>query len=113
MIEGIEFTNQEWKHEKDIKPLGDNVLVQMIEDELTHSGLSLKSGPRGVIICPSHHDKNRVVKAKVIAIGERVLDIKVDDTVILRLLSGKRINDFNLVHQDIILGVVNEASDCN
>lgn len=102
---------QEWKYGKDIKPKGDDVLVKMEEDEITNSGLSVKSGPRGVIIAPSHIDKNRVVKAKVIEVGNRVHEIKVGDTVILRLLSGRKINDLNIVHQDIILGVVDATAD--
>ncbi len=102
-----------FKHEKDIKPLGQNVLLQMLEDDITNSGLTLKSGPRATIIAPSHLDINRVVKAKVIDIGERVLDVKVGEIVIIRFLSGKKINDYNLVHEDLILGVIDEATNSN
>ena len=96
----------DFKHAKDPIPLGENVLLKMLEDDITNSGLSVKSGPRSMIIMPSHLDTNRVVKAEVIDIGSRVNEIKKGDIVLIKLLSGKKINEYNVVHQDLILGVI-------
>jgi len=98
----------EFQTAQKIKPIGVNVLLEMIEDDITNDGLALKNGPRSLIIAPSYLDRNRVVKAKVIEVGPLIDNLKTGNTVLVPLLSGIKIGEWRVVHEDLILAVIDE-----
>ncbi|AXK49254.1 co-chaperone GroES [Aliarcobacter trophiarum LMG 25534] len=82
------------------KPLGERVLVERVEAEnKTASG----------IIIPDNA-KEKPANAKVIAIGTKVEDIKVGDTIIFEQYRGTEIkidgNDYLVLNVENILGVM-------
>jgi len=64
------------------KPLGDRLLIQRVEESNTTAS--------GIII--PDNAKEKPSKGKVIAIGNEVEDISVDDTVVFGKYSGNEIS---------------------
>lgn len=91
-----------------IRPLGDRVLVEPIDE---------KEVTKGGIIIPDSA-KEKPIEGKVVAVGKKrdddgkevAFDVKVGDTVLLPKYGGTevKINDktFQLVREDDLLGVI-------
>lgn len=92
-----------------IKPVGDRILVQYVED---------KEQVRGGVIIPDSA-KEKPQEAKVIALGTgtkakdgtvTAFEVKVGDTVLLGRFAGSEVTldeqKFTLVREDDILGVI-------
>ena len=87
-----------------IKPLGDRVLIKMIEsEETTKSGIILSSG-----------SKEKPQIAEVVAVGpgteEVKMEIKVGDKVIINKYSGTEVKyegtEYTIVKQEDVLAIV-------
>ena len=87
-----------------IKPLGDRVLIKMVEsEETTKSGIILSSG-----------SKEKPQIAEVVAVGpgteEVKMEIKVGDKVIINKYSGTEVKyegtEYTIVKQEDILAIV-------
>lgn len=87
-----------------IKPLGDRVLIKMVEsEETTKSGIILSSG-----------SKEKPQIAEVVAVGpeteEVKMNVKVGDKVIINKYSGTEIKyegtEYTIVKQEDILAIV-------
>ena len=87
-----------------IKPLGDRVLIKMVEaEETTKSGIILTSG-----------SKEKPQIAEVVAVGpgteEVKMEIKVGDKVIINKYSGTEVKyegtEYTIVKQEDVLAIV-------
>ena len=87
-----------------IKPLGDRVLIKMVEsEETTKSGIILSSG-----------SKEKPQIAEVVAVGpgteEVKMEIKVGDKVIINKYSGTEVKyegtEYTIVKQEDVLAIV-------
>ena len=87
-----------------IKPLGDRVLIKMVEsEETTKSGIILSSG-----------SKEKPQIAEVVAVGpgteEVKMEIKIGDKVIINKYSGTEVKyegtEYTIVKQEDILAIV-------
>ena len=94
-----------------IQPLGDRVLVKLMEEE--------EKSPGGIILPDTAKEKPQ--EGKVVAVGKgrlledgtvRPLEIKVGDTVLFAKYSGTEVNhdekEFTILREDDILAVLKE-----
>ena len=94
-----------------IQPLGDRILVRLLEEEGKSSG--------GIILPDSAKEKPQ--EAKVIAVGKgrlledgtvRPLEVKVGDTVLFAKYSGSEVihqdKEFMILKEDDVLAVLKE-----
>jgi chaperonin GroES len=82
------------------KPLGDRVLVERMEEENTTAS--------GIII--PDNAKEKPSRAKVLAVGTEVEDVKVDDVVVFGKYAGTDLvlegKDYLVLDTSDILGVI-------
>ncbi|MEO1938380.1 MAG: co-chaperone GroES [Sulfurimonas sp.] len=82
------------------KPLGDRVLVERMEEENTTAS--------GIII--PDNAKEKPSRAKVLAVGSEVEDVKVDDVVVFGKYAGTDLvlegKDYLVLDTSDILGVI-------
>ena len=82
------------------KPLGDRVLVQRVEENTTTAS--------GIII--PDNAKEKPSRAKVIAVGNEVEEIAVDDTVVFGKYAGTELvldgTEYLVLETSDILGVI-------
>lgn len=94
-----------------IQPLGDRVLVKLMEEE--------GKSPGGIILPDTAKEKPQ--EGKVVAVGKgrlledgtvRPLEIKVGDTVLFAKYSGTEVNheekEFTILREDDVLAVLKE-----
>jgi len=86
-----------------IKPIGQNVLVQLKsqKDITSDSGIIIKTETQKSVV------EDRQTNGKVIAIGDEVKDIKVDDIVYFETISGIDLDDNQIMlREQTILGYI-------
>ena len=94
-----------------IQPLGDRILVKLMEEE--------EKSPGGIILPDTAKEKPQ--EGKVVAVGKgrlledgtvRPLEIKVGDTVLFAKYSGTEVNhdekEFTILREDDVLAVLKE-----
>lgn len=95
-----------------IQPLGDRVLVELLEEE--------EKSPGGIILPDTAKEKPQ--EGKIIAVGKgrlledgtvRPLEVKVGDTILFAKYSGTEVNqeekEFLILREEDILAVVRES----
>lgn len=88
---------------KQIKPIGQNVLVQLKsqKDITSDSGIIIKTETQKSVV------EDRQTNGKVIAIGDEVKDIKVNDIVYFDVVSGIDLEDNQIMlRENTILGFI-------
>lgn len=88
---------------KQIKPIGQNVLVQLKsqKDITSDSGIIIKTETQKSVV------EDRQTNGKVIAIGDKVKDIKVNDIVYFETISGIDLdNNQIMLRENTILGFI-------
>jgi len=88
---------------KQIKPIGQNVLVQLKsqKDITSDSGIIIKTETQKSVV------EDRQTNGKVIAIGDEVKDIKVNDIVYFDVVSGIDLEDNQIMlRENTILGYI-------
>lgn len=86
-----------------IKPIGQNVLVQLKsqKDITSDSGIIIKTETQKSVV------EDRQTNGKVIAIGNEVKDIKVNDIVYFDVVSGIDLDDNQIMlRENTILGFI-------
>lgn len=86
-----------------IKPIGQNVLVQLKsqKDITSDSGIIIKTETQKSVV------EDRQTNGKVIAIGDEVKDIKVNDIVYFETISGIDLEDNQIMlRENTILGYI-------
>lgn len=86
-----------------IKPIGQNVLVQLKsqKDITSDSGIIIKTETQKSVV------EDRQTNGKVIAIGDKVKDIKVNDIVYFDVVSGIDLEDNQIMlRENTILGYI-------
>lgn len=86
-----------------IKPIGQNVLVQLKyqKDITSDSGIIIKTETQKSVV------EDRQTSGKVIAIGNKVKDIKVNDIVYFETISGIDLDDNQIMlREQTILGYI-------
>lgn len=86
-----------------IKPIGQNVLVQLnqVRDITSDSGIIIKTETQKSVV------EDRQTNGKVIAIGDKVKDIKVNDIVYFETISGIDLDDNQIMlRENTILGFI-------
>lgn len=86
-----------------IKPIGQNVLVQLKsqKDITSDSGIIIKTETQKSVV------EDRQTNGKVIAIGDKVKDIKVNDIVYFETISGIDLDDNQIMlREQTILGYI-------
>lgn len=86
-----------------IKPIGQNVLVQLnqVRDITSDSGIIIKTETQKSVV------EDRQTNGKVIAIGDKVKDIKVNDIVYFETISGIDLDDNQIMlRENTILGYI-------
>lgn len=90
---------------KQIKPIGQNVLVQLKsqKDITSDSGIIIKTETQKSVV------EDRQTNGKVIAIGDKVKDIKVNDIVYFETISGIDLdNNQIMLRENTILGFIRD-----
>ena len=88
---------------KQIKPIGQNVLVQLKsqKDITSDSGIIIKTETQKSVV------EDRQTNGKVIAIGDEVKDIKVNDIVYFDVVSGIDLDENQIMlRENSILGFI-------
>ena len=88
---------------KQIKPIGQNVLVQLKsqKDITSDSGIIIKTETQKSVV------EDRQTNGKVIAIGDKVKNIKVNDIVYFETISGIDLDDNQIMlRENTILGYI-------
>lgn len=88
-----------------IKPIGQNVLVQLKsqKDITSDSGIIIKTETQKSVV------EDRQTNGKVIAIGDKVKDIKVNDIVYFETISGIDLdNNQIMLRENTILGFIRD-----
>ena len=88
-----------------IKPIGQNVLVQLnqVRDITSDSGIIIKTETQKLVV------EDRQTNGKVIAIGDKVKDIKVNDIVYFETISGIDLdNNQIMLREQTILGFIRD-----
>ena len=86
-----------------IKPIGNNILVQLKNqrDITSDSGIIIKTETQKSVV------EDRQTNGKVIAIGNKVKDIKVNDIVYFETISGIDLDDNQIMlRENTILGYI-------
>lgn len=86
-----------------IRPIGQNVLVQLKtqKDITSDSGIIIKTETQKSVV------EDRQTNGKVIAIGDEVKDIKVNDIVYFDVVSGIDLEDNQIMlRENTILGFI-------
>lgn len=86
-----------------IKPIGNNILVQLnqVRDITSDSGIIIKTETQKSVV------EDRQTNGKVIAIGNKVKDIKVNDIVYFETISGIDLDDNQIMlREQTILGYI-------
>lgn len=86
-----------------IKPIGQNILVQLKtqKDITSDSGIIIKTETQKSVV------EDRQTNGKVIAIGDKVKDIKVNDIVYFETISGIDLEDNQIMlRENTILGFI-------
>ena len=86
-----------------IRPIGQNVLVQLKsqKDITSDSGIIIKTETQKSVV------EDRQTNGKVIAIGDEVKDIKVNDIVYFDVVSGIDLDDNQIMlRENTILGFI-------
>ena len=86
-----------------IRPIGQNVLVQLKtqKDITSDSGIIIKTETQKSVV------EDRQTNGKVIAIGDKVKDIKVNDIVYFETISGIDLDDNQIMlREQTILGYI-------
>lgn len=86
-----------------IKPIGQNILVQLKyqKDITSDSGIIIKTETQKSVV------EDRQTNGKVIAIGDEVKDIKVNDIVYFDVVSGIDLEDNQIMlRENTILGFI-------
>ena len=86
-----------------IKPIGQNILVQLKyqKDITSDSGIIIKTETQKSVV------EDRQTNGKVIAIGDKVKDIKVNDIVYFDVVSGIDLEDNQIMlRENSILGFI-------
>lgn len=86
-----------------IKPIGNNILVQLKNqrDITSDSGIIIKTETQKSVV------EDRQTNGKVIAIGNKVKDIKVNDIVYFETISGIDLDDNQIMlREQTILGYI-------
>lgn len=86
-----------------IKPIGQNILVQLKsqKDITSDSGIIIKTETQKSVV------EDRQTNGKVIAIGNKVKDIKVNDIVYFETISGIDLdNNQIMLRENTILGFI-------
>ena len=86
-----------------IKPIGNNILVQLnqVRDIKSDSGIIIKTETQKSVV------EDRQTNGKVIAIGDKVKDIKVNDIVYFETISGIDLDDNQIMlRENTILGYI-------
>ena len=88
-----------------IRPIGQNVLVQLnqVRDITSDSGIIIKTETQKSVV------EDRQTSGKVIAIGDKVKDIKVNDIVYFETISGIDLdNNQIMLRENTILGFIRD-----
>ena len=86
-----------------IKPIGQNILVQLKQerDIKSDSGIIIKTETQKSVV------EDRQTSGKVIGIGDKVKDIKLDDIVYFETISGIDLdNNQIMLRENSILGYI-------
>lgn len=86
-----------------IKPIGNNILVQLKNqrDITSDSGIIIKTETQKSVV------EDRQTNGKVIAIGDKVKDIKVNDIIYFETISGIDLdNNQIMLRENTILGYI-------
>jgi chaperonin 10 Kd subunit len=84
-----------------IKPLGERVLIKQTEqEEVTKSG----------IVLPGTASKEKPIIGEVLAVGSKIVEVKVGDKVIFEKYSGTEVKDgeesYLILEKDNVLAIV-------
>ena len=84
-----------------IKPLGERVLIKQTEqEEVTKSG----------IVLPGTASKEKPIIGEVLAVGSKIVEVKVGDKVIFEKYSGTEVKEgeeiFLFLEKDNVLAIV-------
>ncbi|MEM2153898.1 MAG: co-chaperone GroES [Nitrososphaeria archaeon] len=83
-----------------VKILGDRVLVKEVEEE--------EKTTQGLVLV--RHNTSEVVRGIVQAVGEKVQEVKVGETVLYRPLSGQKITlegeEFRILSEEELIAVL-------
>ena len=84
-----------------IKPLGKRILIKQIEqEEVTKSG----------IVLPGTASKEKPIIGEVLAVGSKIVEVKVGDKVIFEKYSGTEVKDgeesYLILEKDNVLAIV-------
>lgn len=88
-----------------IKPIGQNILVQLKtqKDITSDSGIIIKTETQKSVV------EDRQTNGKVIAIGDKVKDIKVNDIVYFETISGIDLDNAQIMlREQTILGYIRD-----
>ena len=84
-----------------IKPLGERILIKQTEqEEVTKSG----------IVLPGTASKEKPIIGEVLAVGSKIVEVKVGDKVIFEKYSGTEVKDgeesYLILEKDNVLAIV-------